>query len=60
MLGWRAAGARAVLRRLGAAAVEQQEARVFAASYSSSAAKAPSGLGVCLFVPTLHFVAVLI
>lgn len=50
MLGWRAAGARAVLRRLGAAAAaaEKQDGRVFAASYSSSSssrAVAPFGLG---------------
>lgn len=57
MVGWRAAGARAVLRRLGAAAeaAAKQDGRVFAASYSSStsSANAPFGLGACLFAPRL-------
>ena len=53
MFGWRAAGARAVLRRLGAAAAaaEKQDGRVFTASYSgSSRANAPFGLGVCAYL----------
>uniref|UniRef100_A0A0E0C4N0 Large ribosomal subunit protein uL22c n=1 Tax=Oryza meridionalis TaxID=40149 RepID=A0A0E0C4N0_9ORYZ len=50
MVGWRAAGgARAVLRRLGAAAeaAAKQDGRVFAASYSGSCGgvNAPFGLG---------------
>ncbi|KAF0895438.1 hypothetical protein E2562_012446, partial [Oryza meyeriana var. granulata] len=50
MVGWRAAGgARAVLRRLGAAAeaAAKQDGRVFTASYSSCSANAPFGLGQC-------------
>ncbi|PNT61813.1 hypothetical protein BRADI_5g21120v3 [Brachypodium distachyon] len=48
MVGWRAAGVRAVLRRLGAAAAEKPDCRVFAARYSSSTsscANAPFRLG---------------
>ncbi|KAM0916895.1 hypothetical protein ACQ4PT_009905 [Festuca glaucescens] len=48
MVGWRAAGARAVLRRLVAAVADKQDGRVFSASYSSScsrSANAPFGLG---------------
>lgn len=51
MVGWRAAGgARAVLRRLSAAA--KQDGRVFAASYSGSSGgvNAPFGLGAFPFV----------
>lgn len=55
MVGWRAAGgARAVLRRISAAAeaAAKQDGRVFAASYSGSSGgvNAPFGLGAFPFV----------
>uniref|UniRef100_A0A8R7PIB8 Large ribosomal subunit protein uL22c n=1 Tax=Triticum urartu TaxID=4572 RepID=A0A8R7PIB8_TRIUA len=58
MVGWRAAGARAVLRRLGAAATEKQGGRALAVSYSSScrssSASAPFGLGQCASLLRAH------
>jgi hypothetical protein len=63
MVGWRAAGARALLRRLGAAVAEKQDGRVFSASYSSScsrSANAPFALGACIFISSLYNWAALV